>query len=75
MSSDHPENPEQKIIDRVTKMTFSCIYCDTGNPVPLSAVGFQGKGSGPHVNGFFICPQCQTKFLIKIEDLGKVGLA
>ena len=54
-------------------MVFSCMYCDTRNRVALSVVEYQSKGSGSHVTGFLICPDCQNKFMVKIEDLGKVG--
>jgi len=50
------------------------MYCDAVNPVALSVVDYQSQGSGPHATGFFICPNCRNKFLVKIEDLGKVGL-
>ncbi len=54
-------------------MTFSCIYCDADKPISLSAMDYQPKGSGPHVTGFFICPDCRNKYMVKIEDLGSVG--
>ena len=71
--NDHPENPKQEIIERVKSMIFSCFYCNISNPVPLSVVDYESQGSGPPVTGFFICPNCQNKFMVKIEDLGKVG--
>jgi len=74
LSSKHPEDPKQEIIRRVKSMVFLCMYCDAVNPVALSVVDYQSQGSGPHATGFFICPNCRNKFLVKIEDLGKVGL-
>ena len=53
-------------------MNFLCIYCDNPNPISLSVVDFEYHGSGPHASAFFICPECRTKFMLKIEDLGKV---
>jgi transcription elongation factor Elf1 len=73
LSSDHPEYPEDEILRRVKAMTFSCIYCNENKPVALTAMDYQPKGSGPHVVGFFICPDCQNKYMVKIEDLGRVG--
>jgi hypothetical protein len=70
--SRDPEDADQNIIERVRTIAFSCIYCDTRNPAQLSAVEYKPKGSGPHATGFFICPECRNKFLVKIEDLGKV---
>jgi hypothetical protein len=61
-----------KIIERVKSMVFSCMYCDTHEPQALSVVDYQSQGSGPHATGFFICPNCRNKFMVKIEDLGKV---
>lgn len=73
MSDNHPESLRQQILQRVKSMTFSCIYCDASNPVSLTAMDYKPKGSGPHVMGFFVCPDCRNKFMVKIEDLGKVG--
>ena len=73
LSNDPPEDPKQEILRRVKTMTFSCIYCDVSNPVSLIAIDYQPKGSGPHVTGFFICPDCRNKYMVKIEDLGRVG--
>jgi hypothetical protein len=70
---NNPENPKQEIIQRLKSMVFTCMYCDTGNPLALSAVDYQSRGLGPYAIGFFICPDCQNKYMVKIEDLGKVG--
>jgi len=48
------------------------MYCDTHEPQALSVAEYQSQGSGPHATGFFICPNCRSKFMVKIEDLGKV---
>jgi hypothetical protein len=71
LSSDRPEYPKEEILRRFKAMNFSSIYCDVDKPISLSAMDYQPKGSGPHVTGVFICPDCRNKFLVKIEDLGK----
>jgi len=64
---------KQKIIERVKSMVFLCMYCNSRLPIALSVIDYEEHGSGPHAKGFFICPDCKNKFMIKIEDLGKVG--
>jgi hypothetical protein len=73
LNSDLPEYPKEEILRRFKAMTFSCIYCDADKPISFSTMDYQPKGSGPHVTGFFICPNCKNKYMVKIEDLGKVG--
>ena len=73
LTSHHPDSPKEDILRHLKSMTFSCIYCDEAKPVGLTAMDYQPKGSGPHVIGFFICPDCQNKYMVKIEDLGRVG--
>jgi hypothetical protein len=48
------------------------MYCDSSNPIALSIVDFELYGSKLQGMAFFICPDCQNKFMVKIEDLGKV---
>ena len=72
MIGDNNENERQEIIERVKSMVFSCMYCDIHEPQALSVVDYQSQGSGPHATGFFICSNCRNKFMIKIEDLGKI---
>ena len=71
LTGDNNEKSEE-IIERVKSMFFSCMYCDTHEPQALSVAEYQSQGSGPHATGFFICPNCRSKFMVKIEDLGKV---
>ena len=73
LSSNHPKDPKQEMIERVKSMVFLCMYCDNRYPISLSLIEDASQGSGPHVRGFFICPDCKNKFMINIEDLGKVG--
>jgi uncharacterized Zn-finger protein len=73
LSSNHPKDPKQEMIERVKSMVFLCMYCDNRYPISLSLIEDASQGSRLHVRGFFICPDCKNKFMINIEDLGKVG--
>ncbi len=73
LTDNHPEVSKQEIIDRIKLMNFLCMYCPSGSPVALAVLDYQSHGSGPHATGVFICPDCKNKFMIKIEDVGKVG--
>lgn len=53
-------------------MAFLCLYCKDRNSIAPSVVEFARHGSGPHATVFFICPDCHNKFMINIEDLGKI---
>ena len=53
-------------------MHFLCMYCNNANPVALSITGFDYHDPGSYATGFFICPECKNKFMVKIQDLGKV---
>lgn len=72
--SNHYSRAKQKIIERIKSMVFLCMYCDSPNPIMLSVVNFEYHSSGPYATAFFICPGCHKKFIVKIQDLGKVGL-
>jgi hypothetical protein len=71
-SNQHNSAAKQEIIERIKSMIFLCIYCKNPNPIAPSVVEFEYHGSGPHATVFFICPDCQNKFMVTIEDLGKV---
>ena len=71
MSSDFPTT-KQEIINRIKSMVFLCMYCNSPNPIALSVVDFDNEPSGPSGTAFFICPECQNKFMVKIQDLGRV---
>ena len=71
MSSDH-SNSKQEIVERIKAMVFLCIYCNNETPMTASVIDFENHDSGTHALAFFICPDCQNKFAVKIEDLGKV---
>jgi hypothetical protein len=74
LSSNHFSRAKQEIIERIKSMVFLCMYCDSPNPIMLSVVNFENHSSGPYGTAFFICPGCHKKFIVKIQDLGKVGL-
>lgn len=71
MSSDH-SNSKQEIIERIKSLVFLCIYCNSQNRITASVIDFVNDDSGTHGIAFFICPDCRNKFVVKIEDLGKV---
>jgi hypothetical protein len=70
--SDH-SNSKQEIIERIKSMVFLCMYCDSPNPIAVSAVDYEHQGGESYATAFFICPDCRNKFVVKIQDLGKVG--
>jgi hypothetical protein len=63
----------EKIIDRINSMTILCMYCDYPNPISLSAIEYEAKIGGSHASAFLIRPECRNKFMIKIQDLGRVS--
>ena len=63
---------KQEIIERIKSMVFLCIYCDSANPIAASVVDYEHQGSTSYATAFFICPDCRNKFVVKIQDLGKV---
>ena len=70
--SKHASLAQEAITDRIKSMTFLCIHCTSQNPIALSIVDFEYHASGPYVTAFFICPDCQKKFALRIEDLGQI---
>jgi hypothetical protein len=36
-------------------------------------VDFEHGASGRDATGFFICPDCNIKFIVKIQDVGKAN--
>jgi 5-methylcytosine-specific restriction endonuclease McrA len=71
MSNDH-SRLKQEIIERIRSMVFLCMYCDSPNPIAVSVVDYEHQASRSYATAFFICPDCQNKFVVKIQDLGKV---
>lgn len=72
--SNHYSKAKQEIIEHIESMVFLCMYWDSLNPIMLSVVNFEYHSSGPYATTIFICPDCHKKFIVKIQDVGKVGL-
>ena len=53
-------------------MVFLCMYCNNQNPMAASVVDFKYSATGAYATAFFICPNCRNKFVVKIQDLGKI---
>jgi hypothetical protein len=66
-SSRHPKGAKNEIIERIKSMVFLCLYSNSENPVTLSVIDFEYDATGPYATAFFICPNCQNKFVIKIQ--------
>ena len=53
-------------------MAFLCMYCESQTPMTASVIEFEYHTTGAYATAFFICPDCENKFVVKIQDLGKV---
>ena len=71
MSGDH-SRLKQEIIERIKSMVFLCIYCNNQTRMPASVIDLEQYATRCFATVFFICPDCQNKFIVKIQDLGKV---
>jgi transcription elongation factor Elf1 len=69
---DFPEELKQKINDRLKSMFFLCVNCDSPNPLSLSVIEFKTEGGEKYFTAFAICPNCNYKFNIRIQEFGKV---
>jgi hypothetical protein len=49
------------------------MYCDNKNPITLTVVDFEDQASERDVTGYFICPDCNNKFIVKIQGIGKAN--
>jgi len=65
-------NTKQEIINRIKSMVILCMYCDNETPMATSVIDFEYYATGAYATAFFICPDCRNKFVVKIQDLGKV---
>lgn len=72
ISADRPVAGKE-IVDRIKSMVFLCMYCDNENPLTLTVVDFDSQATGREATGYFICPDCNNKFIIKIQDAGKAN--
>lgn len=71
MSGEHSRLKEE-IVERIKSMVFLCMYCDSQNPISASVVEFQDHVSESVATAFLICDSCRNKFVVKIQDLGKI---
>jgi hypothetical protein len=72
LSKPHFANAKQEIINRIKSMVILCMYCDNETPMATSVIDFEYYATGAYATAFFICPECRNKFVVKIQDLGKV---
>jgi hypothetical protein len=72
MSKNH-STLKEGIVERIKSMIFLCVYCNTQTATTPAIVDFNYHAAGSYAIAFFICPDCRNKFMVKIEDLGKVG--
>lgn len=72
LSNPHFANAKQEIIERMKSMVILCMYRNNETPMTASVIDFEYSATGAYATAFFICPDCQNKFVVKIQDLGKV---
>jgi len=48
------------------------MYCNNETPMTATIIDFENYSTGAYATAFFICPDCRNKFVVKIQDLGKV---
>ncbi|MDW0278985.1 MAG: hypothetical protein QN715_01920, partial [Nitrososphaeraceae archaeon] len=63
---------KHEIIERIESMVFLCMYCNIRNSITVSVADFEYQASSSYATAFFICPDCHNKFVVKIQDLGKI---
>ena len=69
MSENQTQETKQQKNEHFSSMLFQCLNCNDADPIIATMMDY----SGPLATGFFICPDCKNKFVVKIEDVGKVG--
>ena len=72
LSNPHFANAKQEIMKRIQSMDVLCMYCKNETPMISSLIDFERYATEAYVTSFFICPDCQNKFFVNIQDLGKV---
>jgi hypothetical protein len=72
MDSEFPLSAKKGIIDWFKSTAFYCVHCFSKSSSTLSILEFEFNEPEPYATGFFICPDCSSKFLVKIQDLGRV---
>jgi hypothetical protein len=78
MNGDYPtKEMEKKVIARFNSIDFHCIYCDNANALEKSIIEYMSPFSDFRtaltLTAFLICPQCKSKFFVKILDQGKIN--
>ena len=53
-------------------MVILCMYCNNETPLAASVIEFEYYATGAYATAFFVCDDCQNKFIVKIQELGKV---
>jgi hypothetical protein len=72
LSNLHFANAKQEIIKRIQSMVILCIFCKEETRMTASVIDFEPCATGAYVTAFFICPNCQNKFFVNFQDLGKI---
>lgn len=53
-------------------MVILCMYCNNETPMTAPVIDFVYYTTGAYATSFSICPDCQNKFIVKIQDVGKL---
>lgn len=72
LSNPHFANAKQEIIKRIQSMVILCMFCKEETRMTASVIDFEHYSTGAYVTAFFICPDCQNKFFVNFQDLGKI---
>ena len=72
LSNPHFANAKQEIIKRIQSMVILCMYCKEETRMTTSLIDFEHYTTGAYVTAFYICPDCQNKFFVNFQDLGKI---
>ena len=74
LGEKYPQEEKQQIIERIKSMLILCLYCNTKTPLVATNIESSITYSDSHYTAFFICPNCSNKFLVKIQDVGRVAV-
>lgn len=72
LSNSHFADAREEIIERIGALNFLCIYYNSESLMSASVIDFEYHPTGAYATAFFICPDCKNKFVVNIQDLGKV---
>ena len=73
LSNPHFAYGKQEIIERINSMVILCMYCNNETPMTASVIDCEYYATGAYATAFFICPDYQNKFIVKIQDVGRLG--